>query len=500
PESRDQLAAIARTLRRSVEDLDERWHSSLRDVRRLRQRIFFSPILDVVTHVPTQSLLTEEAAISRLRALGFDDPRSALGHIQALTAGQSRAVEIQRQLMPAMLEWFADGPGPDFGLLSFRQLSEALGESSWYLRALRDEGYMAKRLATVAATSRYVVALLQRAPQSVSWLASPEELVTPPVDELVDAMRAAAARQDDVEGAIGSARAMRRGELTRVALADVLGEMPDAGRALSDIAAATVAAGLEIARRDVDAPEVGVVALGRWGGGEMSYASDIDCMFVVPDGTDGDGLTAATALVRRLSEILGRPGPDPALPIDTGLRPEGKDGPQVRTVGSYAAYYAQWAATWERQMLLRARFGGGARALVDAVFTDVEDFRYPAGGLTSDQVMEIRRLKSRMEKERVPRGLDRGRHLKLGPGGLTDIEWTVQLIQLQHAQEHAGLRVTSTMAALEESRRLGLIGEEDAEALSEGWRHASALRDAIMLVRGRPSDVLPSDVRELAAI
>lgn len=500
PESREQLAAIARTMGRDVDDLAAVWRGSRRDVRRLRQRIFFSPLLDVVTHVPTQSLLTPEAAQSRMRALGFDDPRSALGHIQALTTGQSRAVEIQRQLMPAMLEWFADGPNPDFGLLSFRQLSEALGESSWYLRALRDEGWMAKRLAKVAATSRYVVDLLKRAPQSVAWLASSDELTAPSVPELTEAMRAAAARQDDVDKAIASARAMRRSELTRVALADVLEEVPIVGQALSDIASATVATALEIARRDVEAPALGVVALGRWGGGEMSYASDVDCLFVVPDGTDAEGLAAATALVRRLSEILGQPGPDPALPVDTQLRPEGQDGPQVRTVGSYAAYYHQWAATWERQMLLRARHGAGDTGLVNAVLGDVDHFRYPPGGLTEGQVVEIRRLKSRMEHERIPRGVDRARHLKLGPGGLSDIEWTVQLVQLQHAHEHRELRVTGTMAALEAAAGLGLVEQPDAEALARAWRHASDLRDAIMLVRGRPSDALPSDVRELAAI
>lgn len=502
PTDESQLAEIARTLGMGIEEVNDTWRTSRRDVRRLRQRIFFSPLLDVVTGVPTESLLTPEAAKARMKALGFDDPRSALAHIESLTTGTSRAAEIRRQLMPAMLEWFADGPNPDFALLSFRQLSESLGETSWYLRALRDEGYMAQRLARVASTSRYVVDLLKRAPQTVKWLASTDELRMPEVDELTEQMRRAAGRHEEIDKAIGSARAMRRGELCRVALADVLGEVSidDAGRALSDIASATVETALEIARRDVDAPEVGIVALGRWGGGELSYASDADAMFVVADGTSADELEAATRLVRRVGEILSQPGPDPALPLDATLRPEGKDGPIVRSVSSYAAYYEKWAQVWEHQMLLRARFGAGDRGLVDEVLADVDRYRYPEGGPTRQQVVEIRRLKSRMENERIPRGADRARHLKLGPGGLSDVEWAVQLLQLQHAHAHPELRVTSTMEALDAARELGLVEADDARVLAEAWRHASAVRDAIMLVRGRPSDVLPSDVRELASI
>src|SRR5699024_4255754 len=115
---------------------------------------------------------------------------------------------------------------------------------------------------------------------------------------------------------------------------------------------------------------------------------------------------------------------------DTDLRPEGKGGPQVRTVSSYLTYYTKWASTWEAQMLLRARHGAGERALSEAVLTGIDWFRYPDGGLTRAQISEIRKLKSRMENARIPKGVPRDRHRKLGPGGLSDAEWTVQLPQL----------------------------------------------------------------------
>jgi len=232
----------------------------------------------------------------------------------------------------------------------------------------------------------------------------------------------------------------------------------------------------------------------------MSYSSDADCMFVVPDGTEGDDLARATDLVRRAADLIGKPGPDPALAIDTDLRPEGKGGPQVRTISSCLAYYEKWASTWEAQMLLRARHGAGDSALTHPLLAGIDWFRYPEGGLTRQQVSEIRKLKSRMENERIPRGVPKERHLKLGPGGLSDVEWTAQLLQLQHAHEHPGLRATSTLDTLALLARLEILTDGQSARLSEAWHRASMLRDAIMLVRGRAGDSLPSDTRELAAI
>lgn len=503
PDDAVGLRDVGRTMALGPEELQKRWRNSALSVERLQRRIFFSPLLEAVSTVPSAGLrLSTEAAMDRMHALGFEDPRAALGHIQALTKGNRRAVEIQRQLMPAMLGWFAQGPNPDFGLLSFRQLSEALGSSSWYLRALRDEGFMAQRLAQICSSSRFVVTLLHRAPENVRLLSSTDGLRARTAAELSVAMTTAAHRHSDVAQAAASVRAMRRSELCRIVLSDVLGDadLDTVGTALSDLISATIDAALTITRREVDAPPVGVVALGRWGGGELGYSSDADCMFVVPDGTDSAGLAAATELVRRATSLLGRPGPDPAIEIDTDLRPEGKGGPQVRTVSSYATYYEKWAAVWESQMLLRAQPGAGERGLAAQVLRDADRFRYPVGGIPQEKIGEIRRLKARMENERIGRNVDKSRHLKLGPGGLSDVEWSVQLMQLKHAHDLPGLRVTSTLGALHAATEAGLVAPDDAEALEQAWRHNSRLRNAIMLVRGRASDVLPSSHHDLASI
>lgn len=186
--------------------------------------------------------------------------------------------------------------------------------------------------------------------------------------------------------------------------------------------------------------------------------------------------------------------------IDADLRPEGKSGPLVRTLNSYEAYYRRWSLVWESQALLRAEIVAGDEDLGRRFIELVDPLRYPAEGLGDDAVREIRRLKARMESERMPRGADPTLHTKLGRGGLSDVEWTVQLFQLQHGWVEPGLRTTRTREALGAACAAGLMSGEDAAILDEAWVLATRVRNAVMLVRGRAGDTFPSDGRELAAV
>jgi glutamate-ammonia-ligase adenylyltransferase len=198
--------------------------------------------------------------------------------------------------------------------------------------------------------------------------------------------------------------------------------------------------------------------------------------------------------------LLALPGPDPPLIIDPGLRPEGRQGPLVRTLASYRAYYRRWSVPWEAQALLRAEPVAGDAAL-GADFTALADeFRYPDGGIDQAAVREIRRLKARMEAERIPRGTDPALHLKLGPGGLADVEWVAQLFQLRHAYATPGLRTTRTLDALDAAVTAGLLAARDRDVLASAWQLAARIRDNLMLVRGRPSDMIPTNPAELSAV
>ena len=504
PEDEENQRWLARAIGlQDPRELMHLWRSTTRRVLTLHQRLFYSPLLETVARIPSAEVrLTPEAAETRLRALGYGDPRAALRHIEALSHGLSRQAEIQRQLLPAMLTWFTAGPNPDHGLLAFRKVSEELGSTPWYLRALRDGDAMAEHFARILASSRYAVDLLLRAPQNAALLGDPEGLRPRPGAEVLAEMLTAARRHESPEAAIAAVRASRRSELLRLAMADLLGQLdvPALGAALSDLAGATLDAALEVASRGVRVPPIAVIAMGRWGGQELSYASDADAMFVVADSDDPDATSAATTVVSRLRALLAKPGPDPALEVDIDLRPEGKGGAMVRSLSSYRAYYERWSSTWEAQALLRASAGAGDRELGAELLAAIDPVRYPGGGLTHAQVFEIRKLKARMEVERLPRGGDPSRHVKLGPGGLSDVEWVVQLLQLHHAAGLPSLRTTGTMEALDATVAAGLLDEPDAAALRASWLLAGRIRNAIMLLRGRAGDSLPSDVRELSAV
>jgi len=495
-----------------ADELIAQWSQHASQARQLHEKLFYRPLLEAVARLPGEAVrLTHEAAAQRLEALGYADPAGALRHIEALTSGMSRRAAIQRTLLPVMLGWFADAAQPDAGLLAFRQVSEALGDSSWYLRLLRDDTKVAQRMARLLASSRYATGLLLRAPDSVAMLADDSQLAPRSAVELRPDVAAVVRRHDTAADAVAAALALRRRELLRTAMADLLGMsgVEQTGEALTAVAGQTVAAALAAATRKVEQQSgplptrVAVVAMGRLGGHEMGYASDADVMFVhepLAGASEEAATRAAHAVAEELRGLLARPGPDPPLPVDAGLRPEGRQGPLVRTLASYRAYYRRWSAPWEAQALLRAEPAAGDAAL-GAAFTAVADeFRYPAGGIGAAAVREIRRIKARVEAERMPRGVDPALHVKLGPGGLTDVEWVAQLLQLRHAHAMPALRTTRTVAALLAAAGEDLLTAADAGTLAASWRLAARIRNAVMLVRGRPGDVVPTAQPELGAV
>ncbi len=206
-------------------EFDEEWRRHARQVRRLHEKLFYRPLLDAVARLPTEAArLTPAEARARLEALGYVDPAGALRHIDALTSGVSRRAAIQRTLLPVLLGWFADAAEPDAGLLAFRQVSEALGSSPWYLRLLRDETKAAERMAHVLASSRYATGLLLRAPEAVAIFGNDAELKPRSLTGLRAEMMAAIQRyEDDAEGAVTAVRSVRRRELLRTSAADSLG-------------------------------------------------------------------------------------------------------------------------------------------------------------------------------------------------------------------------------------------------------------------------------------
>ncbi|MEU6812751.1 bifunctional [glutamine synthetase] adenylyltransferase/[glutamine synthetase]-adenylyl-L-tyrosine phosphorylase [Streptomyces sp. NPDC046831] len=528
PEDEADLRRLGRSLglrTDPVGELTREWrrHSSV--VRRLHEKLFYRPLLDAFAQLaPGEARLRPEAARERLVALGYADPAAALRHLEALASGVTRKAAIQRTLLPVLLGWFADSADPDAGLLNFRKVSDALGKTPWYLRLLRDEGAAAENLARVLSAGRLAPDLLMRAPEAVALLGDGDGSGLEPRGRahLEQEILAAVRRAGSAEQAVTAARGVRRRELFRTAAADVVGSygteaqpaeadqgalVDRVGGAVSDLTAATLAGTLRAVVREgwgeTLPTRFAVIGMGRFGGHELGYGSDADVLFVhePQDGVEErEAAEAANRVVAEMRRLLQIPSADPPLLIDADLRPEGRSGPMVRTLKSYEAYYRRWSLVWEAQALLRAEPVAGDEDLGRRFVELVDPLRYPERGLDEDAVREIRRLKARMESERLPRGADPKLHTKLGPGGLSDVEWTVQLLQMRHGAGRAALRTTRTRAALAAAREAGLLSEEDASILDEAWVLATRVRNAVMLVRGRAGDTFPTEPRELAAV
>ena len=546
PSGGDDLRRLGRGIDRSVmgepETLWATFTAVRRRVRALHEEIYYRPLLTVAATLSADEMtLSPQAARERLKAVGYLDPDGALRHIHALTEGVSRRAAIQRQLLPVMIGWLGRGPDPDNGLLSFRLLSERIGGTHWYLAMLRDSRAAAQSLCHVLSGARWTTERLAERPESIAWLDDVGELTArdPAVlrSEVRSLLRRRVLTADDEPGleeqateAVHAVMSVRTRELVRAALADSLdGVDPErTARILTDTTDAlldgvlSLATGMAIALRDGAAAVASgpqddgtwpgalarhaVIAMGRLGGAETAYASDADVLFVHDARPGADPRAAADeaeAVARRVVRLLSQAQPHPFV-VDADLRPEGRQGPMSRSLDSYADYYERWSAVWERQALLRARACAGDPGLGRAFEELVAPLRWSPDGLDDNDVREIRRLKARMEAERLPRGTVPARHLKLGPGGLSDVEWATQVLQLQHAARVPGLRTTSTLAALSAARKAGLLTEAEEADLRGAWLLASRVRAATVLGTGRDHgervEVLPSGLREIRLV
>lgn len=516
PTAEAELRRIARSLRpigiTGDDDLIETWERTKRDVRALHLEIYYRPLLPQVARLNADEITLEpEAAEARLAAIGFMNPRAALRNLAALTSGVSRTATIQKHVLPVMIGWMAEGPEPDHGLAAFRTISEAMGGTPWYMRMLRDSAFAAQRLARILSTSRYVAQALPSLSEAITWLDNDELLAPKSREDLEEELTSMLARRNDPKSIAISGRYLRRREILRTSMAEVLRliDDPRVHAAVSNAGDIAVSAAHRAALLSVGAElaDHAVIAMGRFGGNEISYSSDADVMFVFRprEGVaDADAAREANEVAKETINFLTMVDEEPPFVTDADLRPEGRNGPLSRSVTSYAEYYSRWVQTWEIQALLRARLCAGDESVGRDFFAVVDPLRYPAGGLTDKQTRDIRAMKARVERERIPRGVDPSRHLKLGRGGLSDVEWTVQLLQLRYAGRYETLRQTGTRSTLLECQRLGLVCASDADRLIKSWELASWLRDANVLATGRAqgakNNVLAHESHELAVI
>src|SRR6266536_933270 len=481
-------------------EADRRRHAAT--VRGLHEKLFYRPLLEVFGAVP--SGLDPSNAAERLAALGFASPDRAMAHLRALTAGLRRRATLLRAMLPVMLTWLAGTPDPDGGLAALRVVAERLGHRDAFFGTLRDNPAVAELVCTVLGSSRLLGDQLARHPELLTAMAhegGPGAARDPA--ELRGEALAVTGHHDRPEAAFDALRRFRRRELLRVAVRDLAAGVPaeQVGAELAAVAEACLEAGLRTAWRAVLPDEglplrLAVLGMGKLGGAELNYMSDIDVLVCHEPlaGTSAERAgRLAAAVVRELVGGLGAVTPEgTGFRVDLGLRPEGRNGPLSRTLSSYLAYWDRWAEPWERQAMIRLRPVAGDPELAERFCAEAARRVYPER-LDPATVAAIRRMKARVESERLPAGADPRLHLKLGPGGLADIEWTVQLLQLRLGGQHPELRLPGTLPAIEALAGAGALDAGEAAWLAEAYRLCLRIRNLAYLVTGRPADSLPTD-------
>ncbi len=414
---------------------------------------------------------------SALQERGFSDLDPALQSLRRAVSGseyggispEDRAAFAA--VVPALLDAAGQTDSPDTALHGLDLLADAVPSRAALYRTLADSSLLLPRLALLAAGSPYLWQILLGHLELLDLLADDEAMDTPP--------RFSPART--VPEIAGQARRARlhtgARDLWKLAnTAEVLAETTQA-------AAIALSSALMLARSELGFEGTfAVIGLGKLGGAEMGYGSDLDVVYVADAGSSQDAARLAERTQRLLKDDLGRFGQ--RYEMDARLRPEGRTGPLVLDLDSYAAYYARSAATWERQMLVKARFVAGDGDL-GRQFTALAEAVVYGKPWSSEQQSEVQHMKRRIETERLHDPHD----LKLGPGGLSDIEWTAQMLQLRFGPQRPRLRTPNTLDALRRLRDDVLLTQADWDTLSGTYLALAHLRNRLFLRSGLASNV-----------
>lgn len=492
----------------ALELFDDRWSRTTTVVRTIHERLFYRPLLEAFAAVPTvATTMPEKEADERLAALGYDRTPRVREAIASLTTGGTRRARLMRAILPGVLSWMGETPEPDAGIVRLVDLANQLDSLSHLLAVLRDEPPVVELMCKALGTGPVLAELLQRDPSLIAALHA--ERSTRSYDARSHAT-ALVKRSSSAEAAVIALRRFKEGHVLRLATQDLASGSDPAsfvgiGAELSDVADSCMDAALALARSEVaertGGPPPGgfaVVGMGRLGGREMNYASDLDVMFVYehdascPDGSDARLFHAAVA--ERIASLLG--STPPIYRVDAEIRPEGRSGPIVRSLESYFVYYQRWAALWEFQALIRARHISGDRALSTRLIDGVAP-RVWRASLTADEIDEIRRMKARIERERVKAREDRRHQVKLGVGGLADVEFTVQLQQMRYGHAQPRLRTSNTLNAIDALEETGLVDSHDASWLRDAYLMLNRVRNHMFLLRGLATDALPTRDEEV---
>lgn len=451
------------------------------------------------------ALLTDE----QLQELGIRDLQRARTIFEILR-GWGPHAEAFDQMLPHLLQAMRLSPDPDMALNNFERWQANLANRLPYYRFLAENPTVLEIFFTVCATSQFFSEILIQNPEYFEFFSDPSlrrrpKTVAQHYRDLQNLLRTCTSYGMKID----ALRRYKGREVLRIGVMDILGvlDLPEVAQAFSDFADACVQVAYEMAHEELSrryemsgTPAFAVIGMGKLGGRELNYSSDIDLIFVHDDevGVTGklSGGQYAERLAQEIVNVLARnTARGFVFRVDLRLRPEGRYGPPSRSLSSYRHYYESWAETWERQALIKARFVAGDPRVGEAFTRMAEEYTYQRY-VPAEWVEEIRHNKRRLE-HKAALADETHTNVKIGEGGIRDIEFTVQLLQLLVGGQHPPVRTGNTIEALQRLRREGFLTPEEAIVLRESYCFLRTLEHRLQILYERQTQRLPTDPRQL---
>lgn len=427
-------------------------------VREIHERLFYRPLLEAFAG-PTAPRPGQDRAATEelLEGLGFAQPARSYEVLERLVGARTRLGKVLGHLFPVMAPALAFAADPDAALVRLERVAEALGDRPGPADVLAADPVAARRLAHVVGASRFATDLVVADPERIRVLAD------------------AVVRSDDVGG-----------QLVRVIGRYASRELSarDTGAELATVADRVLAEAVEAAS---PGPPLAVIGMGKLGARELSFASDLDVVFVY-EGEGPDDQRRAN----ELAESIMRHVRDAGWEIDASLRPEGRNGPLARSLAGYLEYWERYAELWEVQALLRVRDVAGDATLGRRFVAAAHDLAFRPNGITIDEIVQIRRMRDRIERERVKPPEATKFHFKLGYGSLADVQFTVEMLLLRHGGDHPAIRTPRTLGAIERLAEHRLVEQSVARELGEAFSTLTDVKDALEVDRRVHAEAVPA--------
>ncbi|HUQ71302.1 MAG TPA: glutamine synthetase adenylyltransferase, partial [Planctomycetaceae bacterium] len=440
----------------------------------------------------TSADLAAPAEQQLLREIGFADPQAIGRRIKALLSSDDGddAVECLVRLFAGL----QDTPSPESSLIAFERLMARTADKSAMYRSLNERPRSIDILLKVFVGSQYLTETLLRSPDSLIPLTQHRELADlKSREEFRLAALQAAEQAGSPAEQLDALRKYQRWEILRIGVCDNVGliDLRAATNQLSLLADGLIQACLHLAAegQPTDAG-FAVLALGKLGGEELNYSSDIDLVFLADHEP-----TRWVPIAQRLIRALHNATPEGFLyRVDLRLRPWGRSGALISSSSAFLEYLRRDAELWERQALLKARFIAGDPRLAAQVLDDCQPL------LFGDDTVAVRRsvqaAKQRIEADLVRRGRVWG-EVKLGTGSIRDIEFLAQYLQLLHGGSLPQLRTPNTLDALIRLTDAGLLQADEYRHLTSGYLFLRTIEHALQLMHNKQVHQLPRESHEL---